>query len=243
MTANHKNKPKKTQAKPLTNQQSQATAQTTATEVNLKPEKPWNARKYTNPQTLWNAISEYIDICKAGRDRDIILKDGTVKTIKQPIPITIAGLAYHLGFKSRQSMLDYEKRDDECSCIISRARAAIEADNLEKGLTGEYESRTNNLNLASNYGYSTKAEVDFTGKLSGSLTIEAKSANQELALRVAQAEIERLKSAQNPDARQALPDSTDKAQLMDESRQKAQDMDKDAILLIDNMAQDCNSLE
>jgi len=51
--------------------------------------------------------------------------------------------------------------------ILTRAKLRIEADNVEKGQSGEYEARTNNLNLASNYGYSQRSSVsiDFDEQL------------------------------------------------------------------------------
>lgn len=39
---------------------------------------------------------------------------------------TISGMAYHLGFISRQSMYDYEKKGAEFSYTIKRARLFIE---------------------------------------------------------------------------------------------------------------------
>ena len=60
---------------------------------------------YTNPGDLEAAIQEYF-------------ADETTKP-------TITGLAYHLGFESRQSLYDYEQRG-QFSYMIKRARLKVE---------------------------------------------------------------------------------------------------------------------
>jgi len=72
--------------------------------------------------------------------------------------VTISGLAYYLGFESRQSFYDYEK-NPEFSYTIKRARLFIE---------NEYESllRSGNVTGAifalKNFGWSDKQEIDHT---------------------------------------------------------------------------------
>lgn len=69
---------------------------------------------------------------------------------------TITGLALHLGFVSRQSMLDYEKRE-EFSCTIKKARTRIEK---------EYEKQLHNDKCAGaifalkNFGWKDKVELE-----------------------------------------------------------------------------------
>ena len=73
---------------------------------------------------------------------------------------TITGLAYHLGFESRQSFYDYEKNQDH-SYTIKRARLAIEA---------SYEGCLRGNNVAGpifalkNLGWKDKQELEHTGK-------------------------------------------------------------------------------
>lgn len=131
------------------------------TEITEKP-KVGRPPTFQTPEEMEAAINNYFITCKTGIKKQIVTKSGEVATITQETPLTITDLAYHLGFKDRQSILDYEKRkknSDEFACIISRARLYIEGDNLRKGLTGEYNSQTNNLNLASNFNYSTKDKL------------------------------------------------------------------------------------
>lgn len=67
---------------------------------------------FNNADELWNAAQSYI---------------ATVTDNKKKIRATISGMAFHLGFESRQSMYDYEKRNEEFSYIIKRLRLFIES--------------------------------------------------------------------------------------------------------------------
>ncbi len=72
---------------------------------------------------------------------------------------TVSGLAYHLGFESRQSFYDYEKTD-KFSYTIKRARLKIES---------HYESRLQGSNPAGsifwlkNHKWTDKQEVEHSG--------------------------------------------------------------------------------
>lgn len=63
---------------------------------------------FSTPDELNTKIKEYFDHCLNNNEN-----------------ITITGLALFLGFADRQSLFDYEKRD-EFSCIIKRARMTVE---------------------------------------------------------------------------------------------------------------------
>lgn len=85
--------------------------------------------------------------------------------------ITISGLAYHLGFESRQSFYDYEN-NKQFSYTIKRARLYIES---------IYEARLfENANAGAifalkNFGWSDKQEID--QKHSGGVTVKWFSPN------------------------------------------------------------------
>lgn len=64
--------------------------------------------QYKDPEDLELKVVEYFDFC-----------------VENKCELAIKGLAQYLGF-SRQSIHDYEKRGDEFSYIIKRARQAIE---------------------------------------------------------------------------------------------------------------------
>lgn len=76
-------------------------------------------------------------------------------------PVTITGLALHLGFESRQSFYDYEKNPD-FSYTIKRARLRIEA---------YYEGKLVANNAAGpifalkNMGWKDKTEVENSGTM------------------------------------------------------------------------------
>lgn len=78
--------------------------------------------------------------------------------------VTVSGLAYELGFESRQSMYDY-KENEEFSYIVKRALLFVEMC---------YEMRVNGNNatgpifVLKNMGWKDKTEQDLT--VSGGLT-------------------------------------------------------------------------
>ena len=72
---------------------------------------------------------------------------------------TITGLAYDLGFESRQSFYDYEKRE-EFSYIIKRARLFVESC-YELKLSGQYIAGS--VFALKNMGWSDKQEIEQHG--------------------------------------------------------------------------------
>lgn len=79
---------------------------------------PTGSPKYETPEELQAAIDKYVE--NPPTRKSVI--GGQVVDIPS---ITISGLCYHLGFESRQSFYDYEKRDN-FSYTIKRARLFIE---------------------------------------------------------------------------------------------------------------------
>ena len=73
---------------------------------------------------------------------------------------TITGLAYHLGFESRQSLYDYEK-DGQFSYIIKRARLRVEV-GYEENLTNPDISAAGSIFALKNMGWKDKVETGFT---------------------------------------------------------------------------------
>ena len=70
---------------------------------------------------------------------------------------TVTGLAYHLGFDSRQSIADYAK-DDRFSYTIKRAKLQIER-YLEHTLFGNNVTGTI-FNLKNNFGWTDKLDIN-----------------------------------------------------------------------------------
>ena len=78
----------------------------------------WGSPKFESPDDLNAMVDEYLNNPPI---RTVITKDGPVD---YPA-ITITGLALHLGFESRQSLYDYEKKEN-FSYIIKKARLFVE---------------------------------------------------------------------------------------------------------------------
>lgn len=70
--------------------------------------------------------------------------------------ITITGLALHLGFVDRQSLYDYEKKE-EFTCTIKKARTRVEQW-YERNLMSA--SVTGSIFALKNMGWKDKTEVD-----------------------------------------------------------------------------------
>lgn len=106
-----------------------------ATMVNLGGRPP----HYKNPEDLWDKAMEYFN------------------SVERP---TITRLCLHLGFESRQSFYDFEKRDG-FSYTIKRLRTMIEAEYEDK--LADKESATAGVIFAlKNLGWSDKQEIDHT---------------------------------------------------------------------------------
>lgn len=83
-------------------------------------------------------------------------------------PPTVAGLAFHLGFTSRQSIYDYEVKADGFAYIIKRARLLIEEYHEKRLSTAT--SPTGSIFWAKNHGWSDRTEI--VGKDGGPLTVK-----------------------------------------------------------------------
>lgn len=102
---------------------------------------------------LIEKIHEYFN--SGVRKRSIRIGAGpTSKIIEMPIP-TISGLCLFLGFSSRQSFYDYEKKDG-FSYTIKRARLFIETEYEEQLQVG---NTTGAIFALKNLGWQDKTEV------------------------------------------------------------------------------------
>jgi hypothetical protein len=105
---------------------------------------------FDSPEEMKLKIDEYFTNCPD--KRKIVTKEGVVE-----IPsITITGLCIFLGFESRQSFYDYEKKP-EFSYIIKKARLYVER-YYEQGL--QFPSPTGSIFALKNMGWFDKSEID-----------------------------------------------------------------------------------
>lgn len=123
------------------------------TRTNVRPEgKP---PKYSSSIELQNKIDEYFTNCPDKRE---VVTDNGKYEVSSP---TIAGLAYFLGFESRQSLYDYEGRNNEYSYVIKRARVRVES-MYERQLSGT--TPTGSIFALKNMGWRDKSEIDMISK-------------------------------------------------------------------------------
>lgn len=122
---------------------------------------------------------EYIKGKKGEREVEVKKKDGLIDFqtetfwVWPPEPPTITGLAYYLGFNSRQSFYDYEK-DGDFSYTIKRARLRIENE-YEKAL--HHQSPTGAIFALKNFGWTDKQEIDQKTEHSGGIEIRWQEPN------------------------------------------------------------------
>lgn len=120
---------------------------------------------FETPADLTFKVDEYFDFVKGefhwetqsddeGKPKDVKVWD------RYPEPVTITGLCLHLGFESRQSFYDYEKRS-EFSYTIKRARLKIE-NQYEQKLTDRDSATAGVIFGLKNLGWKDKQEIDHT---------------------------------------------------------------------------------
>ncbi len=129
------------------------------------PPKPF----YETAEEMQEAIDRYFQDCDKGKPREIVTKRGGVVTVNEPQPYTVEGMVHALGFKSRQSLVDYKKKGPESeeydpehptfSDTIMRARLKIHAHRLEQALLGYQDSKIAALDLAVNFGMQPKLQL------------------------------------------------------------------------------------
>lgn len=106
--------------------------------------------RFKNKEELQDKINEYLNNLPT-------YKKVITNKISLDIPIpTITGLAYHLGFESRQSFYDYESYE-EFSYTIKRARLFIESE-YEKQL--QIGNTTGAIFALKNMGWIDKTTTD-----------------------------------------------------------------------------------
>lgn len=111
---------------------------------------------YETPEQLQDAIDLYFT--EGVKKKSVIIgKAPNQSEIIIPVP-TITGLCNYLGFESRQSFYDYEKRDG-FSYTIKRARLFIEQEYEEMLALG---NPTGAIFALKNFGWTDKQEVDHT---------------------------------------------------------------------------------
>ena len=113
--------------------------------------------KYTSPKQMQEKIDEYFEQChNNGYERTYITKKGEERTTWQPRPTSLVGIALFLGFTDTPALLRYAREEPSFRQVIAQARARVEKDALEGGLTGQYEPKISGLHLIK-HGYTKDA--------------------------------------------------------------------------------------
>lgn len=115
--------------------------------------------KYETPEEFEAAVQAYAEYCEAGEPFELYdRKRQTVHSINRKIPMTLADMAYFLGFESRQSLIDYSEKL-QFSFTVARAKLMVERDLVRRALNGDSDSKVSVLLLSSNYGYTLKTDL------------------------------------------------------------------------------------
>jgi hypothetical protein len=128
---------------------------------------------YSDPKMLIAKIEQYFE---DHLPQEKETEEGD-KEIIYPRPVTITGLCLYLGFDSRQSFYDYEKKD-EFSYIIKRARLVIES-MYEENLTEK--APAGSIFALKNMDWSDKSEIDHNVNVAQlpDITIKTKNARND----------------------------------------------------------------
>lgn len=109
---------------------------------------------YKTAQELKDKIDSYFK--KGVKIRKVIIgKKPNQQVVEVPVP-TISGLAKFLGFESRQSFYDYEKKDG-FTYTVKRARLFIETEYEEQLQTGSVAGA---IFALKNMGWTDRTEMD-----------------------------------------------------------------------------------
>lgn len=132
---------------------------------------------YETPADLQLAVEDYF---KNGmKSKTIIVGKGAAQTaVKIEVP-TITGLCYWLGFDSRQSFYDYEKRDG-FSYTIKTARLRIEQHYEE--LIQTMPAAAGPIFALKNLGWKDKQDIEHSGEIAGTvppIIIKSKNAKSD----------------------------------------------------------------
>ena len=119
--------------------------------------------KYRSAKAMQKVIDKYFESCES---KPLLDKNGNVLTDKHGKPViipgpppTITGLALALGFTNRQSLLNYQEKD-EFFDTITRAKARVEQ-YAEERLFDKDGANGAKFSLANNFsGWKEKTQLE-----------------------------------------------------------------------------------
>lgn len=114
---------------------------------------------FKTAQELQDKIDAYVESLQPKRSSQVTEVEEEQSENREYRPLTISGLAYYLGFESRQSFYDYEKRE-EFSYTIKRARLFIESQ-YEQAL--HYKNCVGSIFALKNMGWDDRQQIKHEG--------------------------------------------------------------------------------
>lgn len=115
---------------------------------------------WDEPERLQAAVDEYFDKCEKRIITKQVVSKGEVIKMKVPTPPTIIGLCVHLDI-SEQCLSEYGN-SEAFGEVISRARARVKEATASVAMIGALEPKIAGLILSSDFGYTTKSQVDLS---------------------------------------------------------------------------------
>ena len=129
---------------------------------------------FKDASELEKRIEDYFQKCQPeilkDQNGDMIISKSGLPAVKLNPP-TITGLALYLGFCSRQSIYDYENRNDEFSYIIKRARLMCENFIEENAYSGNIPPAPAIFALK-NYGWKDTQDWNLGGGMNLNIVIK-----------------------------------------------------------------------
>jgi len=119
---------------------------------------------YDDPELMQTGIDEYFEKCDVGEEIEVYSqKKKEVIKYTRKTPYTVPGLAYYLGFASRNALLDYAKKA-EFQGTITRAKLKIELQRNEQALGGAVDSKFSQFDLKNNFGWRDQQDINLKVK-------------------------------------------------------------------------------
>lgn len=121
-----------------------------------------NNLKFKTADEMQKKINKYFKDCEGKPlvvdGKSVFNKNGE-PVITGKKPLTVTGLALALGMRSRQTLLNYQHKDDDFSKIIENAKLRIE-NFAEEQLYDSGSFKGAQFNLRNNYGWREELSVN-----------------------------------------------------------------------------------
>ena len=118
-------------------------------------------RKYKSAKALAAAVDEYFESLKAplkDKHGKVVCDDNGDPVMGYVKPATMTGLALHLGFKSRQAIINQEGFGKDYADVVNYARMRVE-EYCEQRLFDREGAKGAQFSLRNNFGWVEKQEI------------------------------------------------------------------------------------